>query len=154
MKTVTILFLFIIFTLTIFAQSGTIKGKVVDKETGEILVGANVLISGTALGAATDVEGNYIIKNVANGLYSVFATFVGYTKMVRDSIIVQSNSTFVNFELELDSTSNDIIILDRPTRVVRSCEPPYDFLKPKGLYVDTLFNNPKRHMPVNPVQIK
>lgn len=147
--------LFLIFSLSVYAQTVTLKGKVIDKETGEVLIGANVIIKELNTGAATDINGEYIIKDVRYGLYSVYATFVGYEKNIRDSINVQSNSTLINFEMKPDSSLDDIIILDRPIiKVVRTCEPPYDFLKPKGLYIDTLLNNPKSHLPVSPVQIK
>ena len=145
---------FLMFSLNVFAQTGTLSGKVVDKETGEPLIGANVIIKELNIGAATDINGEYKIKSVKHGLYSVFATYIGYIKQHRNSVNIQSNSTLINFEMEPDSLPSDIIILERPTKNVSSCEPPYDFLKPKGLTIDTLLNNPKRHMPVSPVLIK
>jgi len=57
-----------------FAQYGKISGKVVDKETKEPLIGASVVIQGTTLGAATDINGNYVILNVPAGVYTVVAS--------------------------------------------------------------------------------
>ncbi|CUS92585.1 Domain of unknown function (DUF4480), partial [Candidatus Kryptonium thompsonii] len=48
----------------ILAQVGKIAGKVVDMETKEPLIGANVIIEGTLLGASTDLNGNYVILTV------------------------------------------------------------------------------------------
>jgi len=139
MKVFILLNIFVFSCLSVSAQTGTLSGKVVDKATQEVLIGANVVISGTKYGAATDINGVYKIKDVSLGLYSVFASYVGYKKKISDSISVQSNSTYLNFDMELDSSSNDIIILDRPiVRFVRTCEPPYDFPKPRGLDTDTL----------------
>lgn len=55
---------------TVFAQSaGKISGTVTDVQTKEPLISANVMILGTSLGAATDVEGNFYILNVPAGKY-------------------------------------------------------------------------------------
>ncbi|MCC6397814.1 MAG: carboxypeptidase-like regulatory domain-containing protein, partial [Bacteroidetes bacterium] len=51
--------------------SGKIRGKIVDKDTGEPLVGANVSAVGTTYGAAADVNGAYIILNVPAGVYTL-----------------------------------------------------------------------------------
>lgn len=51
------LFLVVFLPLITFAQTGKIVGKVIDLETGEILIGANVIVGGTQLGAATDLNG-------------------------------------------------------------------------------------------------
>ena len=50
--------LFILFT-TGFAGSSTIKGEITDTKSGEPLIGANIMLSGTMLGSATDVNGFY-----------------------------------------------------------------------------------------------
>ena len=57
--------------------SGKVRGTVTDEATGEELIGANVLIDGTGLGAATDENGEYFILNVAPGAY----TTVSYTHL-------------------------------------------------------------------------
>lgn len=146
---------FIIFNLTVYAQTGTIIGKVVDKETGETLTGAMVIIKELNIGAATDINGEYNIINVKSGLYSLFAAFGGYTKQYKDSINVHSNFNVVNFELEPDSTISQFIIYERPiTKIKRSCEPPYDFLKPRGLFIDTLIHSFKNDLTLDSVKIK
>lgn len=62
----------------LFAAGGKIAGRVTDKETGEPLPGVNVMIEGTTMGAATDLNGNYVILNVPAGTYSVRTSFIGY----------------------------------------------------------------------------
>ena len=51
----------------LLAQSGTVAGRVTDTDTGDQLVGANVTVMGTNLGAATDINGEYSIGNVPAG---------------------------------------------------------------------------------------
>jgi hypothetical protein len=64
----------------IFAQS--ISGKVTDTDTGEPLVGANVVVEGTDLGAAAQADGTYSIK-VDEGSYTVTASVIGYASSTK-----------------------------------------------------------------------
>ncbi|MBD3377857.1 TonB-dependent receptor [candidate division KSB1 bacterium] len=58
--------------------SSRIEGKVIDAATGEPLPGANIIIKGTSIGAATDLEGKYVIARVPPGKYTLNVTFIGY----------------------------------------------------------------------------
>ena len=71
------LFLLLISFSNIYSQSGSIKGKVVDSSTKEALFGANVVIKGTSLGSAADIEGNYIIRNVPIGKQTIEMSYIG-----------------------------------------------------------------------------
>lgn len=57
--------------------TGKIAGSIIDAETGEPLVGVNVFLEGTLLGAGTDFEGDYYIINIPPGSYRLTASFVG-----------------------------------------------------------------------------
>ena len=95
-----ILSLLLILPGLILAQVCKIAGKVVDMETKEPLIGANVIIEGTLLGASTDLNGNYVILNVPPGIYTVKASYVGYqTITVRNVRVTVGLTTEVNFEL-------------------------------------------------------
>ena len=60
------------------AQSGTIKGRVADAQSGDALPGASVYLVGTSLGASTSLNGSYTITNVPPGTYTVRTTYIGY----------------------------------------------------------------------------
>ncbi len=86
----------------VFAQTttGRIAGVVVDKQTGEPLPGANVIVEGTSWGAATDLNGEFIIHNIPAGVYDVTARFVGYQPMTIKNVRVRIGLTErVRFEL-------------------------------------------------------
>lgn len=72
--------LFVLTTIipALSADSGKIIGYVLDSKNGEPLVGANVFIQGTYMGASTDVEGQYYISNVPPGDYTLSVTYIGY----------------------------------------------------------------------------
>src|SRR5450759_2649731 len=79
---------------TLSAQTGgKISGAVADEETGEPLIGCNIIIVGTTMGGVTDVEGSFFILNVLPGKYDVQASLVGYQKVVQREVIVNSGKT-------------------------------------------------------------
>jgi hypothetical protein len=73
--------------------AGKIRGKVIDKETKEELIGANVSLEGTTMGAPTGVGGEFIILNVPTGVYTVHATYVGYAPLSIANIRVNTDLT-------------------------------------------------------------
>ncbi len=72
-----LLFLFV--TTYVFAgTTGKIAGRILDEKTGEPLPGANIQIEGTTLGAASDLQGNFVILNIPPGVYTLRINFMGY----------------------------------------------------------------------------
>ena len=69
-----ILILFMVMPL----MAGDISGYVVDKETGETIIGVNVMVVGNGQGAATDVKGFFIIRNLAEGRHTLRFSHIGY----------------------------------------------------------------------------
>ncbi len=102
MKKLLILALVLMLPLALFAQRGTITGKVTDANTGDPLVGANVVIKGTTIGSAAGPDGTYKITKVPPGTYTLRASFIGY-KMGEQEVQVTAGQTVeVNFELAED----------------------------------------------------
>ena len=109
------LFMKLIITLMILlmqvpmlAQStGSITGKIVDKNTNEELIGANVLIEGTTIGASTDIDGNFIIKGLDEGSYTVKVSYISYQTITINDVQVQSKSN-TKIDVSLESTSTEL----------------------------------------------
>ena len=70
-----------------FAQTGTIRGVVYDKKTGEPVIGCNVYLEGTTMGSASDINGFYNISRVPPGKYQLVAQAISYKKLVTDIVI-------------------------------------------------------------------
>lgn len=89
------------FVTTLFAgTTGKISGTVRDAENGELLPGANVMIEGTTMGAASDENGFYFIINVPPGYYTLKATMMGYSPASKtEAKIITDMTTKVDFEL-------------------------------------------------------
>ncbi len=82
------------------AEYGKITGKVVDSETGDALIGANVMVEGTELGSASDVTGEYVVLYVPAGTYAVVASYLGYDPYTFTNVVVNSDqTTILNFRL-------------------------------------------------------
>lgn len=102
---------------TTFHKTGTLVGRVVDAASGEGLPGANVIIEGTRIGAAADLDGNYRIVGVPDGTYEVTARFVGYQSVTESGVeIAYRFNREVNFELAEDASHLNAIIVsyERP----------------------------------------
>lgn len=81
-------------------ETGNVIGKIVDATNGEELVGANVFLEGTTLGAASDLTGSFNIKAVPSGSYTLIASMVGYSKLTVTRVNVKSDET-VKLDLTL-----------------------------------------------------
>ncbi len=80
--------------------TGKIAGRVFDKNSGEPLIGTNIVIEGMPLGAQVDFEGDYFILNVPPGNYTVTALYVGYNTQQVQKVMVKADLTsIVDFEL-------------------------------------------------------
>ena len=103
-----------------FAQAGTtgkLAGKVTIKDSGEPMIGANVIINDTNLGAATDADGNYYILQVPPGTYSVRFTMIGYQDLIMNNVRIQVDlTTTINASLsESVIGMNEVVVqAERP----------------------------------------
>ncbi len=88
-----VLFLLATPILALAQNTGKLSGEVTDASTGEPLPGANVVIVGTQLGTATDVDGTYFILGVPAGVHDVQASFVGYQPVTVNNVEVNAGYT-------------------------------------------------------------
>ncbi len=92
---------------------GKIKGKVVDAQNGDVLPGVNVLIEGTALGAATDIDGMYTIQSVPVGNYVVIASIIGYAKLRVTNVIVEDGKiATLDFSLQPEALQGEEVVVE------------------------------------------
>ena len=108
-----IFFLFVIVNGFLFAgTTGKITGIVTDAQNGEPLIGANILIESTNLGAATDIEGKFLILNIPPGTYSVRVSYLGYeTVLVEGVKIVVDQTTELPLKLSIKSIEvNEVVV--------------------------------------------
>lgn len=94
----------------LFSQKGGIKGVISDSKSEEVLIGANILIQGTDLGTATDLDGSYMLQNISPGAYNLVFSYTSYkTQIVRVTIV---KDEMVELAIKLEEES---IVLDGVT---------------------------------------
>ncbi|MBU1371145.1 MAG: TonB-dependent receptor [Bacteroidetes bacterium] len=95
----------VLFTTSVLAQTGKIAGIVSDKGNSETLIGCTVGISGSTIGASTDIDGKYVISNLKAGTYKVIFRYLGYqTKEITDIVVAEGKVTNLNVLLEPSKT--------------------------------------------------
>jgi hypothetical protein len=75
------------------SQLGSLRGQVLDESTESPLVGAMVMIEGTALGASADADGKYLIESVPAGLHNVRYVMMGYETRLVNSVVINPGRT-------------------------------------------------------------
>ncbi|MFH0991719.1 MAG: TonB-dependent receptor [bacterium] len=105
--------------ILISGGNGKITGVVKDAATGEAVVGANVMLEGTLLGAAADVNGAYYILNVPPGTYTVKASAVGYVPQTFRNVRVNSDQTVtIDFSLRAEAVGLKEVVIDAERKLV------------------------------------
>lgn len=94
----------------VFAQSGTLKGKITDKDTKEAIPFASVVIEqgGKQFGGVnTDIDGNYTIKPLPAGKYDVKAVYVGYKPLLINGVVINNDLITYN-DIQMEKTSQTL----------------------------------------------
>ena len=109
-------------TFTLAQTTGRISGKVVDQQSGEPLIGANVLVEGTSYGAATDVNGEYLISQIPAGTYNIKASYIGYQNVVvRGVSVVAGLTQNVGFKLPSSAiATGEVVIVSKKPLIQKS----------------------------------
>jgi TonB-dependent receptor len=97
---------------SLFAQGpGSIKGRVSDRDTGELLVGANVVIQNTAIGAATDLEGRFALRGILPGTYSIKVSYIGYVAVTLEVAVAADAIVEQDFRLVAQAITGATVIV-------------------------------------------
>jgi TonB-dependent starch-binding outer membrane protein SusC len=107
-------FLFSIFLCSatmLFAQQGTIKGKIADSK-GDPIIGANVLVEGTSIGAISDINGEYTLTKVPAGTVQLSVKYIGYLSEALSVNVSDNQTTESSFVLieDLQQLSEVVVI--------------------------------------------
>ncbi|MDR3627565.1 MAG: TonB-dependent receptor [Ignavibacteriaceae bacterium] len=96
---------------TVLAAGASVTGLVKDSKTGEPLFGANVILVGTSMGGATDMDGKYEIPAVIPGTYTIRVTYIGYVEQ-KTKITVEAGARLKkNFQLEAVGIEGQTVVV-------------------------------------------
>ncbi|MBN2781601.1 MAG: TonB-dependent receptor, partial [Candidatus Marinimicrobia bacterium] len=112
-KYLVLLFAFLSLFMTLqAATTGKVNGIVTDGGTGDPLIGVNVMIAGTSLGAATDLEGYFTILNVPPGKYELLASSIGYkTFRLQDLRVSVDHTTNISISMESSVLEGEEVVV-------------------------------------------
>ena len=92
------------------AQTGAVKGKIVDGD-GLPLIGANVVVKGTTNGTITNIDGEYFIQKVPTGEQTLVTSFIGYANEEQVVNVIAGQTATVNFTLIEDIAQLDELVV-------------------------------------------
>ena len=107
------LFILLIAAISIYSQTGSIEGFTLDKTTMSPLIGTNVILINTTIGASSDSEGKFVIKNVPVGSYTIQFRMIGYKTITKTDVIVRSSRvTNVSADLSEHALETDQVVVN------------------------------------------
>ncbi len=111
-------FLLGLLTLSAFAQSGTIKGRVTNKINNEPIPFANILVAGTDRGTTSDEDGFYEITGLTPDLYDLRASFLGFNDVTIYEIqVTNAKPAVINIEMEENIQQlEEVVVRSSPFR--------------------------------------
>ena len=95
-------------------STGVLRGEIKSYETEESLPGATIIIKGTDYKTVADQNGEFLFKNLPEGIYQIEVTLIGYVKAIRPNIEVKSGQE-TSLPIKLRSSP---IILEKGVQVV------------------------------------
>ncbi len=105
-----IIFLLLLLTVSHIGYShemGTIKGKITDKQSGEPIIGANIIIGKTMLGTCSDINGDFEFRNIHAGNYVITVSYIGYETREENAAVVSDKITNLVISLEPSAVEID-----------------------------------------------
>ena len=102
----------LLFSIQVFAQTGSVKGVVKIKGQSETIVGANVFIEGTTIGNSSDLDGNYMIRDLKPGKYKIVASFISFKTQTFENVEVKAGQeTVLNIDMEDETTLLSTVVI-------------------------------------------
>ncbi|MHB8261214.1 MAG: TonB-dependent receptor [Bacteroidia bacterium] len=122
-----------------FAQN-ILSGRILDAADSSALVGVTVYIPDLKVGALTDVDGKYILKNIPKGTFLAVASLIGYASQTKE-VEVEEEAT-VNFVLENSGSSlKEVIVTGVSSATEQKTNPvPISIINQKDLLQNSATN--------------
>jgi TonB-dependent receptor len=93
------------------AQNPNLQGNIKDVKTGEPLIGANIVILGTSMGAASRNDGKYFISNINPGSYTIKVSYIGYRTDSVKVVINENENKVQDFKLVPEGIESQTVVV-------------------------------------------
>ena len=100
--------------------TGKLSGTLIDKETGEPLIGCNIIIEDTYLGTSSNEKGEYALLNIPPKTYSIRFEMIGYKKLVNEGVtIISDKTTSLNGELVSSVIAGEEVVVVAEKKLIQ-----------------------------------
>lgn len=92
------------FSNSLLAQTGSVKGQIIDANSKEVLMGATIMVENTSLATSTDEDGKFLLSNIKAGKHNLVVDYVGYKKKLLENVEIQVGKIIeIKIEIEEDA---------------------------------------------------
>ena len=106
--------------ITLAGTTGKLSGTVKEADSNNFLIGCNIIIIGTDLGTATDIDGQYFLLNIPPGTYNVKFQMIGYeTVIINDVVIAIDKTTRLNSELATEVIAGSEVVVTAERKLIQ-----------------------------------
>ena len=106
-------------SIVICGTTGKLAGRMTDRQSGEPIVGANVILKGTSLGASTDIDGYYFIINIPPENYEVVVSCIGFARMTYHVSIQVDHTTTLDIPMVSESVSVGEVVIEAERVIIQ-----------------------------------
>ena len=98
------------------AATGTLRGRVFDRDSKDALPGAALQVAGTGLGVSTDLDGRYILHNVPAGSQKIVVSYVGYRKVTIEAVIAEGQTLDRDIAMTAEAIEGETVVVTGQAR--------------------------------------
>ena len=103
-------FFILLLSGVLHAQTYSITGRVIDQQSNPI-PGVNIILLNTTIGTASDINGNYELKNLTPGIYGIEFSAIGFERQRRNRVVVSNSNVTLNIILKPQAIKTDEVIV-------------------------------------------
>lgn len=105
-----IIYFFLAAGNVLYSQTYSIKGRITDQQNNPV-PGVNIILLNTTIGTATDLNGNYEIKNLSPGVYGIEFSAIGFERQRRNRVVISNSTLTLNIILKPQAIKTDEVIV-------------------------------------------
>jgi len=129
--------LLMIFNSGMAKERASIEGRVINAETGEPIPGANIMIAGTYLGAAADLNGHFVLANLNPGTYYIVCSAIGFDKAKERLKLVAGKTSEITFHLKETAIPMNafVVTASKYKQAIEDVPVRIDLLRPQDIAI-------------------
>ncbi len=107
MQRITFILIFTMLSVHVFAQNGKLEGRIFDPVNNEPVPFANIIVSGTTVGAISDIDGNFKFTGLQPGYIQLEVSSIGYAKVITKKVLV-TNARTAYIEIPMEPVAEQL----------------------------------------------